>query len=122
MSYRLDNRQRDRKYGKVKNADATVETRELADKVSLIAVVKLWCRNLTFRFAGPNVPLYPLMNNVRNVLIEVVMNAACTFKVYTTTKWTSHSSNTISNPKYIPARLHKNMEYRRSISFRSPAC
>ena len=35
MSYRLDNRLRDSKYGKVENTEAPVETRELADKVSL---------------------------------------------------------------------------------------
>lgn len=35
ISYRLDNRQRDKKHGKVENPDAPVETRELADKVSL---------------------------------------------------------------------------------------
>lgn len=34
MSYRLDNRSRDRKYGKIEDVNATVETRELADKVS----------------------------------------------------------------------------------------
>ena len=45
ISYRVDNRQRDRKYGKVENTEATVETRELADKVrhaiSLSCVVEI---------------------------------------------------------------------------------
>ena len=33
ISYRLENRRRDQKYGKVANSEATVETRDLADKV-----------------------------------------------------------------------------------------
>ena len=32
-SYRIENTLRDRKYGQITNVEATVETRELADKV-----------------------------------------------------------------------------------------
>ncbi|THH00963.1 hypothetical protein EW026_g1643 [Hermanssonia centrifuga] len=39
LSYRIDNRQRDRKYGKVVDSEATVETRELADKAPMFRYV-----------------------------------------------------------------------------------
>ncbi|KIP12114.1 hypothetical protein PHLGIDRAFT_27519 [Phlebiopsis gigantea 11061_1 CR5-6] len=39
VSYRLDNRARDRKYGKVKDINATVETRVLADKAPMFRYV-----------------------------------------------------------------------------------
>ncbi|EKM58060.1 uncharacterized protein PHACADRAFT_252046 [Phanerochaete carnosa HHB-10118-sp] len=39
VSYRIDNHQRDRKYGKVENTEATVETRELADKAPMFRYV-----------------------------------------------------------------------------------
>ncbi|GJE96543.1 MFS general substrate transporter [Phanerochaete sordida] len=39
ISYRLENRRRDRKYGKVENIDATVETRDLADKAPMFRYV-----------------------------------------------------------------------------------
>lgn len=39
ISYRLENRARDHKHGKVEDADATVETRELADKAPMFRYV-----------------------------------------------------------------------------------
>ncbi|EKM50888.1 uncharacterized protein PHACADRAFT_262766 [Phanerochaete carnosa HHB-10118-sp] len=39
VSYRIDNHQRDCKYGKVENTDATVDTRELADKAPMFRYV-----------------------------------------------------------------------------------
>lgn len=38
VSYKTDNTSRDRKYGKVADTDATVETRELADQVNFAVV------------------------------------------------------------------------------------
>lgn len=39
VSYKTDNASRDRKYGKVADTDATVETRELADQVNIAVVI-----------------------------------------------------------------------------------
>lgn len=47
-SYRTSNALRDRKYGKVTDTDAVVETRELADEVRLLGLCQR-CRKLMWR-------------------------------------------------------------------------
>ena len=60
VSYRVENALRDRKYGKVLDKDANVETRELADKVHVVAFKPFSSRSL-ISYLGPQLPIRPVI-------------------------------------------------------------